>query len=238
MNEEDPEPALSTGTIENGAQPLYLRSPQTARGKKGGGGARRIDSNQNGRPAHSDAWKERTPRLLLFPDVESGIGDHVGRPQGEGVLPTTANICIMITRDYGHFGRRTQRLQPTSNLLTFIGKADVGQVARDDNVVRRQSVQIVTQCVQNGRRVFVTTPESPRQVAKRTLIQEIADLDVSQRREMQIGEVGEPEDLVSLLRLPIQHTDTIAQRGRSPRWKRFDFRLNSGMVTLGALRRR
>jgi hypothetical protein len=92
----------------------------------------------------------------------------------------------MVPRNDGDVGRRTKHLQPLSGLLKFTGKTDVGQVACNRDVIERQSAEIVTQGSQDLRHVLATAPESPGQIAERALVQEIADLDINQRCEMEI----------------------------------------------------
>jgi hypothetical protein len=43
----------------------------------------------------------------------------------------------MVTWNNSDIGRRTERLQPLSDLLKFTGEADVGQIARNDDMIQR-----------------------------------------------------------------------------------------------------
>jgi hypothetical protein len=65
-------------------------------------------------------------------------------------------------------------------LFKFIGEADVGQIARNHDVIQRQPTQVVKQSGQDLTRMRAPPPESPGQVAERTLVQEIADLNANQ----------------------------------------------------------
>lgn len=178
MDEEHSKQALSAGTVKDIAEPVHLRSPKVAGGKKWSRLVRGGHPNQRDMTAHADAWKELMVRRSLCVGLYAVVGDHVGRPQGEGVVPYSTDVGIMVARDNGDVGRRAKGLQPLAGLLKLTGQAKLGQIARNHDMVRRHIPQIATQGGQHLRDVLTTTPEPPGEITERPFIQEVADLRV------------------------------------------------------------
>ena len=148
----------------------------------------RGETDQGDLAAHPQAREE-----IDFAGTTGVVRSKIRGPHGAGAAPGAARVGFVVARDDGDPIRGSQIMEPSSGLGKFLGETEMRQIAGHGHMVGAGKTQVFKQSIDDGAGMDDPPLAPPREVSQQTLVQQLRDLCVLQRGQVQVGEVGQGE---------------------------------------------
>ena len=160
VDKHDAESAAFAFVLKHTGQFLALRIAEFAGGHEEGFWNGAVETNQRdlAAPPH-----EREMRLGVV------IPGHEGRPGCDRLLERARHIGVVIARDGGYIFRLAEAFQKRTGLLHLCRQSEVGEVARDRDMVRVHADNCTPRLLKNIGQMDVSAPAHPVQITGHTL---------------------------------------------------------------------